>query len=438
MNWFEGLFFFVITSGLTAILKLHFSISFSGAKHKKTFYAIFLVFTYSIELAGQWLQAYWVATLLNMLFLVSLSYFLLKVSLPNALLTSIIAECVMSIAFEIAKAIAGILYPLLLPIDWNYGAFISIGSVVVSLLLAYVGYTMILKKSHFDRSAMKQYFAIFLLPILFVLLACGYISNTFYGSEIVMDSSGVVQPGVNHWFVLFVQVLAGLLLFGTLHACQKLSEGFAAQTRLALLEQEVSTQRGYLQEALSRYEQTQAFRHDIKSHLSGLSGLLEHGETEKAKSYLGKLDTISEALSFPCKTGNTVVDTLLSGKLNVACQMGIQVECTVKIKPSCTVDDLDLCVLFSNAVDNAICACGKLKNEARYIHISGKEKGDFFVVEIENSCSQAESYKKGIGLSNIRAVAEKYHGAVTAEKKDGYFRLSVLLIISRHLDDISV
>lgn len=438
MNWFEILFFFVITSGVIAVLKLHFSISFSGAKHKKYYYALFLVFTYGIGLTNQWVQSYWMTTLLNMIFLVGVGYFLLKISLPSALLTSILAECVMSLAFGIANSIASILYPLLLPIDWNYGPFISIGSAVSSLLLAYIGYALILRKFRFDKSALKQYFAIFLLPVLFVLLVCGYISNTLYGNVIVMESSGVVQPGVNHLLVLFVQILVGLLLFGTLYACQKLAEGFAAQTRLALLEQEVSTQRDYLQETVSRYEQTQAFRHDIKSHLSALSGLLEHGEMQNAKSYLGKLDTISEALSFPCKTGNTVVDTLLSGKLNVAHQMGIQIECTVKIPSPCAVDDLDLCVLFSNAVDNAIRACGKLKSKTRYIHISGKEKGDFFMVEIENSCSQAESYKKGIGLSNIEAVAEKYHGAVTAEKQDDYFRLNVLLIISRHLGDISV
>lgn len=76
---------------------------------------------------------------------------------------------------------------------------------------------------------------------------------------------------------------------------------------------------------------------------------------------------------------------------------GCRICYSLKIPYPCAVDDLDLCVLFSNAVDNAIRACGKLKSETRYIHISGK--GDFFMVEFENSCAQATSYKKGIGLS---------------------------------------
>ncbi|MFQ7693905.1 MAG: GHKL domain-containing protein [Christensenellales bacterium] len=46
-------------------------------------------------------------------------------------------------------------------------------------------------------------------------------------------------------------------------------------------------------------------------------------------------------------------------------------------------------------------------------------------------------HKKGIGLSNIEAVAEKYSGAVTTQLQGGCFFLNVLLVISRSLDDIS-
>lgn len=438
MNWFDILFFFVLATGLTAVLKLHFFIVFSDTVQKIYYYVLFLIVTFLIGFGSQWLQSYWITTLLNMLLLIVTGHFLLKTSLLNAMLTSILSECIMSLTFGIIKPITALVFPVLLPINFAWGGYLAAGSVLLSILLTCIGYQIVLRKFHLNQSTLKQYFAIFLLPVLFVLLACGYVSNTFYGNVMVMESSGVIQPGVNHWRMLFIQILVGLLLAATLYASQKLSEGFAAQTRLALLEQEVMTQRDYLQEAISRYEQTQAFRHDIKNHLLVLAGLLEHGKLQEAKCYLGKLDTISEALSFPCKTGNTVVDTLLSGKLNAARQMGIQIECTVKIPSPCAVDDLDLCVLFSNAVDNAIRACAKLEDEARYLRISGKEKGDFFMVEIENSCSQTEGYTKGTGLSNIEIVAEKYHGAVTAEKHKGYFRLSVLLIISRHLGDISV
>lgn len=437
MNWFDFLFFFVFTTGLTALWKLRFFLAFAGLPQKKRHYVLYLALTYSMELCAQWLQSYWAVTVFHMLCAIGLGYCIWKISLSTAALAAILAECVGLLAFGMAYSVSSAFSPLLTAVHTGLGAYLGIGAILLSLLLTYTGFQVVQKKFQVDQSVMKQYFTLFFLPVLFVLLACGYISNTFYGNVIVADSAGVIQPGVNHWLMLLFQSLAGLLLFGTLYACRKLSEGFAAQTRLALLEQQLITQRDYLQEAYSRYEQTQAFRHDIKNHLSALHGLLEHGETQQAKEYLGKLDTVSESLSFPCKTGNTVVDTLLSAKLGTARQKAIQLSCTVRTPPPGAVDDLDLCVLFSNALDNAIRACSQVETGAKYIHISGKEKGDFFMLEVENSCACTGGYQKGIGLSNIETVAEKYHGAVTAEQQGSTFRLNVLLIISRSVDDIS-
>ena len=139
----------------------------------------------------------------------------------------------------------------------------------------------------------------------------------------------------------------------------------------------IASQRDYVEESNLRYKQTQSFRHDVKQHLLVLNGLLERGEIQQAKDYLDKLERIPEQFSYPCKTGNTVTDTLLSSKLSIAIQYGIRVECTVKIPSSCNLDDLDLCVLFSNAVDNAIHACRQQGGKGCFIRISGKQKGDF-------------------------------------------------------------
>ena len=56
--------------------------------------------------------------------------------------------------------------------------------------------------------------------------------------------------------------------------------------------------------------------------------------------------------------------------------------------------------------------------------------GDFYMLAFENTCSDEPLPPAGTGLSNIEAVAEKYHGAVLAEKSGGRFYLSVLLNIS--------
>ena len=46
-------------------------------------------------------------------------------------------------------------------------------------------------------------------------------------------------------------------------------------------------------------------------------------------------------------------------------------------------------------------------------------------------------FKKGTGLSNIKAVAEKYSGAMSIETQGNVFVLQVLLIIPQHPESIS-
>ena len=86
-------------------------------------------------------------------------------------------------------------------------------------------------------------------------------------------------------------------------------------------------------------------------------------------------------------------------------------------------------VLFANALDNAIAAC-RANDGAKAIRISGKQQGDFYMLTFENTCSSEPLPPAGTGLSNIKAVAERYHGALMTEKNGRQFYLSVLLNIS--------
>ena len=51
------------------------------------------------------------------------------------------------------------------------------------------------------------------------------------------------------------------------------------------------------------------------------------------------------------------------------------------------------------------------------------------MLTFENTCSDEPLPPVGTGLSNIRAVAEKYHGAVLTEKTGKRFSLNILLNI---------
>ena len=114
----------------------------------------------------------------------------------------------------------------------------------------------------------------------------------------------------------------------------------------------------------------------------------------------------------------------------------ITAEVTLLLPRPCGIDDFDLCVIFANALDNAINACQSAKG-TKLIRIYGERQGDFYMLAFENTCSAEPLPPAGTGLSNIKSVAEKYHGATLTEKVGQRFSLNVLLNISLHPENIS-
>lgn len=262
------------------------------------------------------------------------------------------------------------------------------------------------------------------LPGLFFLAAELYILDTAYSRL----PAGPEAPG-KHFALLFLQLLGLAALLCTLYACRRARGGFRAQAALDSLEQSVRAQEVYVSEAQARYEKTKSFRHDLRNHLSVLDGLLGAGQMEEARDYLKKLEAASAALSPPCRTGDPAVDAVLGGKLELARDQGIDAEVSLRLPEDRALDSFDLCVIFANALDNALRACLEAE-EKPFLRIRGQRRGDFYRLEFENSCAPGPPPDMGTGLSNIRAAAEKYGGAMRFEQADRRFRLDVLLNVS--------
>ncbi len=268
------------------------------------------------------------------------------------------------------------------------------------------------------------YIGLLLFPGLFFLTAELYILQTAY--SVFAPTISLEEVG-RHSTLLLLQVMGLAALLCTLYAYRQLCRGFQAQAEVQSLTQASRAQKVYIAEAQLRYERTRAFRHDVKNHLSVLDGLLRSGKTEEGRAYLQKLEAVSEALSFPYQTGNPVVDILLGEKLALAEDLAAEV--SLVLPRPCGIDDFDLCVLFANALDNAISACRACQGTG-FVRVAGKRQGDFYLLMFENSCPDGPLPPAGTGMDNIRTVAEKYRGAVLTEKADGQFSLHVLLDIS--------
>ena len=354
--------------------------------------------------------------------LYTLSRFALGNQRPISWVAAVLAFYVSQLSFGIINSVEVAFFP----------GFIGTPQLYLLLLVAQalyfvacIGcYRAVRKLLAWTQDSQTPYIGLLLLPGLFFFGAELYILQTAY--SFFVPSVSLEDVG-KHGTLFFLQITGLAALLCTLYAYRQLCRGFQAQVELQSLTQAAQAQKVYIAEARARYEQTKSFRHDIKNHLSVLDGLLKNEKLDEGREYLKKLETVSEALSFPYQTGNQVVDILLGEKLGLAKE--ITAEVSLVLPNPCGIDDFDLCVLFANVLDNAITAC-RANNGARAIRISGKRQGACYMLTFENTCADEPLPPAGTGLSNIRAVAEKYHGAVLTEKTGGWFSLNVLLNVA--------
>lgn len=342
---------------------------------------------------------------------------------------AILAVYICQLSFGIVNSVEAMLFPGMVGKPLLYLLCLLATLTVFAICACCCG--AVLKFLSLTEDRQMPYGGLLLFPGLFFFAAELYILQTSYS---VLPASISLGEAGKHGALFVMQILGLAALLCTLYAYQHICHSFQTQAALQSLEQATQAQKNYIAEAQRRYEQTKAFRHDIANHLSVLDGLLNSKKLDESKAYLQKLKMASTSLSFPYQTGNPVVDILLSEKLGLAKE--ITAEVTLLLPRPCGIDDFDLCVIFANALDNAINACQSAKG-TKLIRIHGERQGDFYMLAFENTCSDEPLPPAGTGLSNIKSVAEKYHGATLTEKVRQRFSLNVLLNISLHPENIS-
>ena len=86
-------------------------------------------------------------------------------------------------------------------------------------------------------------------------------------------------------------------------------------------------------------------------------------------------------------------------------------------------------ILLSNMLDNAVNECVKLARQGRnaVIHVKLVQEGGKLIFSIRNPVEKKVQAVEGIGLSNVKAVADKYGGDFAVSCDDEKFQAVVML-----------
>lgn len=219
-----------------------------------------------------------------------------------------------------------------------------------------------------------------------------------------------------------------------------------------VLENQINAMREHIEETERVYSELKRVKHNMKNTLSVITRLSDSDSDnaqKELKKYLSEMGGDLDKAEFRFKTGNTISDALLNMKYNEAkrCIRDLEIEADKLFFPnSLKIRGYDIGVILGNALDNAIEACVRLRNNEPdadvYIRLFSSQKGELLLFRIENSfdgilnfgnredlplTNKADKTAHGIGLYNIRSTAEKYGGTMDFMTRDREFILSVMM-----------
>ena len=181
------------------------------------------------------------------------------------------------------------------------------------------------------------------------------------------------------------------------------------------------------------------YRHDLRHHMQYLAGCIENGRTEQAQAYIREVCAEIESQKVRVFCENETVNLILSAFAGRAEGSGVPLRVRAEVPHFIPVAETDLCVLLSNALENALHACQRLRQagEPCDIELVVYEKSGKFFLQVTNTCPPGVTFEKGlpvtrepghgIGVRSICSVAERYNGMYSFSEKDGRFVLRVSL-----------
>ena len=259
------------------------------------------------------------------------------------------------------------------------------------------------------------------MSIFFITYAAILILVTVLVADISLPIFQSIRSG-------YFPALAGgiLVIYIGISAAREISRQIsmrrAAEAQSESVTKMLEAQKAHYPTLIEMEQEIRAARHDLRHHINLLRELLTRGDTESLCSYLGMYSDSQAANTRISYCGHYVTDMLLGFYSRLAERQGTAFLVQAEISETLAVLDVDLCVMLSNLLENALEASAKLPKEKQEIIVRIGEKRGQLIILIENSfdgvlikkhgriLSSKGNSRQGAGLSSVNAAVSRYGG----------------------------
>ena len=279
-----------------------------------------------------------------------------------------------------------------------------------------------------DDNFAQTWYAFWVLPLVFILLNLFMIPRY----PTTLQTGRVLQV----YIVMSIALLFLMLFFNAIFLLMAIS--INRNARLQQENQFLSMQQQRYESLKAAIEEARQARHDMRHQMNQLSALAEAGDLDGLKAYLAKtVSRIPELDMSFCE--NRAADSVVGYYCALAKREGIPFCAKLDLPQALPVDEIDLCLVLSNLLENAFEASLRTAPARRKIEVTAYvhaarlvliEAENAFDGEINENSGVFRSSKRkgnGIGIQSVRHIAEKSGGASTVTYQDGLFCAKVML-----------
>lgn len=297
----------------------------------------------------------------------------------------------------------------------------------VFTLAAYYPATHGVREMVEDAHFAETWYVFWVLPLMFIGLNLFMIPNhlqTLY--------TGRVLQG---YIVISVALLVLLLWFYGIF--WMMAASLNRNARLQRENQLLSMQRQRYESLKAAIEEARQARHDMRHQFGQLSALAQTGDLDHIRDYLAEAISRIPSLDMGlCE--NRAADSVVSYYCAWARRERIPFSAHLDLPEKLPVDEMDMGLVLSNLLENALEASLRTAPEKRRIRLTAYLHGSLLLFQVENAYDGPIREKKGvfqsskrggsgIGLQSVKHIAEKSGGISSFSYEGGLFQAKVML-----------
>ena len=279
-----------------------------------------------------------------------------------------------------------------------------------------------------DDHFAQTWYVFWVLPLIFILL--NIVMTPRY--QATLQTGRVLQV----YIVFSIALLMLLLCFYAIFLLMAVS--LNRNARLRQENQLLIMQRQRYESLKAAIEEARQARHDLRHQLNQISMLVEEGDMEGLRGFLAR--SVSRIPSLETRfCENNAADSVVGYYCGLCGREEIPIHVRLDLPETLPVDEMDLCLVLSNLLENALEASLRTAAVRRQLTVTAYlHAARLLLIEVENPFDGAVKEKDGVfrsskrkgdgvGLQSVRHIAERSGGASTFTYQDGVFRARVML-----------